>query len=140
MDSILIVYFFQFNCLRYSDPKNVDFLVNPMSLLRLKEKIGTYQSFEEFLSDAKWIEHNCLILYNNNSLVRFLIVLSHVNFNLFGIFTSKSQFNLSFFCFQLFLIQFVFFLLFCNSICFSLHVFRKSRQIHEGIDVDRLFR
>ncbi|XP_055306341.1 MYND-type zinc finger-containing chromatin reader ZMYND8-like [Sitodiplosis mosellana] len=40
-----------------------DCLANPMDLTKIKDKINSYTSFFEFLTDAHYIVHNCLILF-----------------------------------------------------------------------------
>ncbi|XP_055307299.1 zinc finger MYND domain-containing protein 11-like, partial [Sitodiplosis mosellana] len=41
-------------------------IVNPIDLTKIKENIGTYNSFEHFLADIQWIVHNCFILFLDN--------------------------------------------------------------------------
>lgn len=38
-------------------------VVNPIDLLKMKEKVCSYKSLYEFYVDAQWIEHNCEVLF-----------------------------------------------------------------------------
>lgn len=51
----------------YSKSSQAELIVNPISLMSIREKIHTYTSLAEFLVDIKWIVHNSIILYSGKS-------------------------------------------------------------------------
>lgn len=47
-----------------AEGSSYDAIIKPMDLSILKEKLNEYRSFEQFLADAEWMVHNCVILYS----------------------------------------------------------------------------
>ncbi|XP_031637919.1 uncharacterized protein LOC116350304 [Contarinia nasturtii] len=50
----------------YPESYITESIVHPVDLSKIKQKIGTYTSFDHFLSDIQWIVHNCFILFLDN--------------------------------------------------------------------------
>lgn len=51
-----------------------EMIVNPIDLPKIKEKVKSYKSLDEFFADVQWIVHNCKVFYKGDFFVRFLIV------------------------------------------------------------------
>lgn len=67
-------------------PPVADSIVNPIDLTKIKAKLDSYTSFNEFHADIEWMLHNCVILYSGRDcdwmclhFINFLEIISDSN-------------------------------------------------------------